>query len=265
MPNAKSRKASSIDGAESAPSVRGIDSKLTVVEFQPSEDQNPISFTHSGAIKESGPDSRVVCFLDRVAPEGYIEGWARDESSHSPCVLQILQNRTVISEAIADSFRQDLLEAGVGHGHYAFYARIHDARPGECELEVVEKHSGAAIGVSSPTRHVIPVLGKSDSITVRDILRRRRWTANDLVQQIGCLQLLENLRFMGPYRFVDVTYMFLLNHWMGETGLRYVRQLEGGIISPEECFREIAFSDDQISPSRGLDGPFDGRFPYRIV
>jgi len=208
---------------------------------------------------------QAVCFLDKVTSAGYIEGWARDERKKSPCVLQILQDGKVIAEAVADTFRKDLLEAGIGHGHYAFCARIYGAQPGESELGAQDKHSGMAVSVLGERRHSIPKLRRPRPTTVRDILRRRQWTIDDLLNHTACLQLAENLQNMGPERFVDVTCMFLLARWMGEQEAHHMRQLENGEISPEQFFRDLATSNEVAARAGALPGPFEGRFPYNVV
>jgi len=231
------------------------------------EEKHPADLASSRQPESSGrspSDSRVVCYLDRVTSDGYIEGWARDESEPRACILQILQNGEVIGEMVADCFRQDLLDAGIGHGHYAFYARLYDAKPGEFDLEVAEKHLGTRISVTGPARHMIPVMERSRPVAVQELVRRRRWTANDLVRNIGCLHLSENARTMGSFRFVDVTYFFLLNRWMDEAALVHVRKLEGGETSPEEFFTEVALSEERLASSSVLPGPYDGRFPYKL-
>lgn len=214
----------------------------------------------------SGPktDARVVCFLDRVTSDGFVEGWARDETHFRPCFLQILQSGKVIAETIADGYRKDLLDAGLGHGHYAFSARIHDAVPGESDLAVFEKQLGIEIPVGSLKKHVIPPMENHRPWKVRDILRQTRWTAKDLFGRIECLCLSENLRAMGAMRFSDVTHMFLLNRWMGTDGHRFIERLDSGELSPEQFFRQLALSDEGLGQSAFLPGPFDGRFPYKI-
>jgi O-antigen biosynthesis protein len=63
---------------------------------------------------------KLVGNLDTAGRER-ISGWARDRASpNAPVRLRIYDNDVVIGEVVADLFRPDLKEAGVGNGRHGF-------------------------------------------------------------------------------------------------------------------------------------------------
>jgi hypothetical protein len=79
-----------------------------------------------------------------IATRLRLEGWAWDERApDAPVALVILVNGDVIARVLANRYRKDLLQAGIGDGRHAFALHI----PG---------------GLSPSSRHVIQVLGEGD-------------------------------------------------------------------------------------------------------
>jgi glycosyltransferase involved in cell wall biosynthesis len=72
-----------------------------------------------------------------------LEGWAWDERTDEPLALVILDNGEMIARVLANRYRRDLLQAGIGSGRHGFSLHM----PG---------------GLSPLTRHVIQVLGEAD-------------------------------------------------------------------------------------------------------
>ena len=70
------------------------------------------------------PLGQLIGCFDRLTPS-LIVGWARDgDAPDRPVTLSILDNGTVIDEAVADQYRPDLKAAGIGTGCHGFAVPI---------------------------------------------------------------------------------------------------------------------------------------------
>ena len=70
---------------------------------------------------------RLVAFrshLDGVDSQWRLSGWPYDPSHQDPLDIQLVEDDVAIAAAKANDFRADLIDAGVGDGHCAFYIRI---------------------------------------------------------------------------------------------------------------------------------------------
>ena len=63
--------------------------------------------------------------IDAVTSTGHVVGWARDPASAVSLTVQVRWRGRVVAETIADRFRGDLLELGMGHGHHGFKGQAH--------------------------------------------------------------------------------------------------------------------------------------------
>ena len=72
----------------------------------------------------AAPPGRLTGYVDAVDRD-QIVGWARDEASPDARVkLRILDNDLVIAEVVAEAYRADLEEKGIGDGRFAFTVSI---------------------------------------------------------------------------------------------------------------------------------------------
>jgi len=55
---------------------------------------------------------------------GQLYGWCRLTASHDPVALEVLVDDRVALSVVADTFRQDLLDAGLGTGSHGFFIGI---------------------------------------------------------------------------------------------------------------------------------------------
>ncbi|HEX7389750.1 MAG TPA: Hint domain-containing protein, partial [Acidiphilium sp.] len=79
------------------------------------------------AAGDAEPAGTVEGFLDAVEP-GAIRGWAWiKDDSHSAVMLDVLDGDVVIGTVLANEYRADLADAGIGHGRHGFH--LHLARP----------------------------------------------------------------------------------------------------------------------------------------
>jgi hypothetical protein len=54
----------------------------------------------------------------------HLYGWCRLSQSTEPVTLEVLVDDRVVTRLAADSFRQDLLDAGIGKGSHGFFIRL---------------------------------------------------------------------------------------------------------------------------------------------
>ena len=62
---------------------------------------------------------------------GHLYGWCRLTRSAEPVTLDVLVDDRVALSVVADTFRQDLLDAGVGEGSHGYFVPLEalQARP----------------------------------------------------------------------------------------------------------------------------------------
>jgi hypothetical protein len=212
----------------------------------------------------------MACYIDQVTPDGFVEGWAKTESS-APCHVRIQLQDRVICEAIANRFRRDLLQVGLGHGHYAFVARMRvKLPPGRYALECYNGRTNQRFAEQADELFTVPELmaprGVSSTLKVESlIISAAEWDDDDLEPHLACLRLRDNLEDMGLDRFVDVTFKYVLDRWADPEGRRrYAEALNDREITPEQFFAILLRSEERRAIRRPLPSPFDYRFPYRI-
>jgi hypothetical protein len=89
--------------------------------------------------------------VDRVS-DHVIEGWARNsEHAEVPVCLDILVGGRLIGQALANRYRRDLKEAGLGSGRHAFLFRVPAGlKPAAAALEVRRSLDGAPLRLKHP-------------------------------------------------------------------------------------------------------------------
>jgi len=91
------------------------------VKCEPSGWQLPGFVTPLRAMVEAAPLEGNIDICDR----NVITGWARDgEKPDTPVPLQIRSGEQAIATVLANLYREDLREAGIGEGRHAFQVRI---------------------------------------------------------------------------------------------------------------------------------------------
>jgi hypothetical protein len=96
------------------------------------------------------PNSRRYIATARRRVEGLIEGirsgqlygWCRLTQSAEPLTVDVLVDERAVMRVLADAFREDLLNAGIGQGRHAFFIDVTSlsARPDSVIRVVVARH-----------------------------------------------------------------------------------------------------------------------------
>jgi Family of unknown function (DUF6212)/Domain of unknown function (DUF4214) len=206
-------------------------------------------------------------YVDQVDATGLVYGWARNRHSAQPCIVEIRQNGKIVAETVADEFRVDLLDAGLGHGHYGYVAQLRGAVASDSALELYL--AGTEHRLNPDDNRTWSILSETARpvVTVEALLAaRRRWSAEDISRNLSALQLDRNLEEMGPARFLDVTYKYLLGRWSDQAGYQaYQQALTHRTLSAEAFFRTMLESEEYKQSGHGLGGPYDSTFPFRLL
>ncbi len=206
--------------------------------------------------------------IDAIRPDGVITGWACNRADARPCHVQIKTGDRIVAEAFADQFRHDLFENGLGHGHYAFVARLQcdDVPPGWQSFDLYEARVSQVFPQSSGKRIEGPPLQPRPTRSLDDLLTPPPfWSDAQVLARLDCLQLEDNLRRMGVVRFVDVTCRYVLHRWLDDSArMKYVAKIKAGTTSATEAFRGMMLSKERKKIFTPLAGVFDSTFPYTL-
>ena len=196
-----------------------------------------------------------------MSPDGVMHGWLRDRSAATPCHVQILQHGVLLAEAIAGTFRADLLRAGHGHGHYGFQARLRETLPpGPCSVSLHLPRTGIAASMAM----TVPALEPPRPRTIELLLAAEPgWTTAELLERPACLDMAANLAAMGEARFVDGLFRFVLGRWpSGAESRLHAGGLRAGRVTPHELFVDMLSSRERADMAPALASPYDPDFPF---
>lgn len=209
---------------------------------------------------------RILGLIDVVSASGIVEGWATYIDRASACHVQVWLDGVVVAEDMADKFRRDLLRAGIGHGHCAFYAPMTCVAPGKYSLALHDGRTGAPIGQGSAALFEVPARRARVPISVNDVLRvRARWGDEDVRACVDCLQLERNCEAMGATRFVDRVFRFVLGRWADAAGRQhYAGSIACGAMSPSAVFLAVLNSGERQAQARMLPHPMDPEYPFTV-
>jgi glycosyltransferase involved in cell wall biosynthesis/Ca2+-binding RTX toxin-like protein len=114
-------------------------------------------------------------FID-LARRDFVEGWAWDpEAGDAPVILRVTDDGMAIGFVVADLYREDLKDAGVGSGHHAFRFeypgglapdRPHSIAVSRAEDGVHLRGSPAILPADAP-RQMVPISRDADAITMK--------------------------------------------------------------------------------------------------
>ncbi len=202
--------------------------------------------------------------IDGTSPEGFIFGWAWRAGTLERCHVRVLSDGRPVAEALADRFRRDLLEAGIGLGFCGFVARAQKPlAPGPHLLQLLEAKTETPIG--REVRIEIPASAAEKTANARLALPHPQtiWSDEDVLAHLAQFNLAAHHRRMGTLRFIDVTFRYVLGRWADEVGLNaYARELDSGALSPEQFFAALLRSKERKANPKPLPSPFDYRFPF---
>ena len=214
---------------------------------------------------EAPAEPQVLGGIDRVSESGQIAGWAWRGDGVERCHVRVLRDGEVVAEALADAFRADLLQAGMGLGHCGFYARLRvSLPPGPVVLQLVEARLGVAVGapfaLEAPSRLSQPLASPLLVLTPRPT-----WRDEDVLENLPRFDFAGQCEAMGAQRFVDSVFQFALGRWPeGASRQTYITALEAGDVHPDAFVEEVLLSPERKAMTTPLPSPFDYRFPFRI-
>lgn len=201
----------------------------------------------------------IIAVLDAVSDRGTVDGWAIYRDSLAVCHIQVRLGGVVLGEDMADRFRLDLLRSGLRYGHCAFYVSIPITRPGLYPLELVDGRTGRRIEHGGVQATIVPPLvAKPDPARVH-----ARWTDEQVLENLACLQLQTNFERMGAEQFVDAVFRFVLGRWADPVAIKdYCSGLHSASLSPIQVFEAVMSSDERKQQDRPLPNPFESDFPF---
>jgi hypothetical protein len=203
--------------------------------------------------------------LDGFTRDGFIAGWVCRPGVVARCHVRVLWEDEVLGEAVAESFRIDLLRAGKGLGHCGFFARLRrELPPGEHVFALVAlPEDGGEIEVARDLPLLMPADPEIRAHLPDSPRERPIWRDEDVLGHLAQFDLARHCREMGVDRFVDVVYRFALDRWADDSarGL-YPSILEKASLTPEAFFSIILTSDERKGRQTPLPSPFDYRFPF---
>ena len=93
-------------------------------------------------------------FIDRITPQ-VIEGWAQNvEHPEAPVCLDILVGRRLIGQVLANRYREDLQQAGIGSGSHSFrFVPSTGTKLAPDAIEVRRSLDGASLTRSADAQH----------------------------------------------------------------------------------------------------------------
>jgi hypothetical protein len=194
-----------------------------------------------------------------------VTGWALSEEPRAPVQVEIWIENKCLGSTIATSFRRDLLEAGVGHGHYGYeyQFRSGDLRQGMLELREAGKSGPLATSYIDFTNDELAEQDRTQ--TFESLLRKTPiWSMTDVAKNIVALELDQNFIELGANRYISQVYWFLLGREADEAEVSVqLQNLANRVTSPTSLFEDLLNGDE--FKTRGLQpvSPFDGRFPFK--
>ena len=192
-----------------------------------------------------------------------MHGWLRDRAAAAPCHVQVMHGERLLAEGVADEFRPDLLQAGHGHGHYGFQARLREALPpGPSSVRLHLPR----IGIAAAMAVTVPPLDAVRPCTVETLLAVvRQWTTADLLGRPACLDMGANCTAMGEARFVDGLFRFVLARWpSGAESRLHIGGLRAGRVKPADLLVELLSCRERADMAPELPSPYDPAFPFSI-
>ncbi len=203
--------------------------------------------------------------VESLNEHGLFTGWLRDTEDPDPVMVEVRYEGRLVAQAVAASFRADLLRGAHGHGHYGFRAQIAVALPPSAA------HAPALFELFLPrhgqgvrTRLQVPQLNLARGTNVEQLLRAElAWTAPDLLPHLACLSLPRHHAAMGTARFIDCAYRFALSRWPSRAERQvYSRALQEGGLSAEAFMAELLASRERQDLQPALASPWDATFPF---
>lgn len=209
----------------------------------------------------------IEAHIDFVSPVGIVDGWARHPSQPGPVNVTLWLEGIWVGSAIASAFRQDLIAAGIGHGHYAYRCKISCNGLAAGRLELREAGSDAPLThCMVEPGHLIEDRQKQRRTVESLLVAPKRWSMDEVASHLEALDLEASLLARGPRYYVATIYRFLLNRWpdQGEFDF-YLPDMRRGLLSATDIFRIIYESAECRNSRVEPLSPYDPKYPFRAV
>lgn len=193
-------------------------------------------------------------------------GWARPLQPGPACEITILREGQPIATAVADIYRQDIMQQGIGHGHFGFrILRSAQCQAGKARFSLVERRSGTGFDGATDITLQVARYRRDKVLTVEDLLTpRTTWTEAEVVADLQCLEPEATWRRMGSRRFVEAAFLFVLGRPADDGGrTRYVTALETAELTAYDILRTLFGSQERARSGPPLISPLDAKYPFR--
>ena len=197
-----------------------------------------------------------------------ITGWARSSLADMPTLIRLESSEGLIGEAVASGFRRDLLEAGIGHGHYGFHMKIRQhGQTGRTLIRAIDMRTGKALKIASDRFDLPSPTMAATPLTVDTLIGSAvAWTAADVANHSANLELDRTFQRVGAAIYVDMAFQFALGRWPdGDDRVHCARSLSGQEVSPDELVRILLNSDERQSLQASVPAPYDHRYPFDLT
>ncbi len=178
--------------------------------------------------------------------------------------MQVQVQGETLAEAMASLFRPDLLRAGQGHGHFGFAARLRRVLPpGPSWLALHLPDHGETL----PAAIQVPPHQMRGPAQVEWLLDEPpSWSVDDLLAAPGCLDWEAHLARLGPARFVDALFRFVLGRWAYKAEMRlHTDNLARRRVSAEDLLTDLLRSPERAESAARLPSPFDPSFSFAAL
>lgn len=106
----------------------------------------------AGIAETAEPDGPLQGYIDCAGPER-LTGWARHPASGQPVCLDVCASRQRIGRVLANGYRRDLRDAGIGEGMHGFEFSLPAGQAGPFEIR--GSRSGALLPLTDAARAAI--------------------------------------------------------------------------------------------------------------
>jgi hypothetical protein len=206
-------------------------------------------------------------FVDSLSASGLIEGWAQGESQRRPLGLEFWLAGQRVGAAKAVIFRADLLQAGIGHGHYGYRCQLRPKSKAHGRLEIREIGSAAVLAEHDiPADRAIAPVRRGTKPVESLLVKAAGWTMADFTGAVPALDVEAILADLGARRFVTYLYRFLLGRWPDahEYG-HYLPHMKRGVLNGMDVVRIVLGSDEHKAKHIVPPAPFDARYPFKML
>lgn len=193
-------------------------------------------------------------------------GWARPREPGPACEVTILREGQPIATAVADIYRPDIVQLGIGHGHFGFrILRSTQCPAGKAHFSLVERRSGGGFEGAVDITLQIARYRRDKVLTVEDLLTpRTTWTEAEVVGNLDCLEPEATWKRMGSRRFVEAAFLFVLGRPADDGGrARYTSALDTAELTAYDVLKTLFGSSERARSGPPLLSPLDAKYPFR--